>query len=120
MSPEVLAELLAAPALAAPEGVTPDFENPPNRNGLAWFVTTLCMVISTACGAYWGTAYAGYSLIFTPGYFVHTWNLHNKDLIRPLYVSFESNWCLKPFTSKLIGPGSLFSSMVAAIPRYCR
>jgi hypothetical protein len=49
MSPEVLAELLAAPALAAPEGVTPDFENPPNRNGLAWFVTTLCMVISTAC-----------------------------------------------------------------------
>jgi hypothetical protein len=37
-------------------------------------------------GAYWGTAYAGYALIYTPGYGVHTWNLHNKDLIRPLYV----------------------------------
>lgn len=38
-------------------------------------------------GAYWGTAYAGYALIYTPGYYVHTWNLHNEDLIRPLYVS---------------------------------
>ncbi|CAI7648602.1 unnamed protein product [Penicillium pancosmium] len=115
MSSEALAELLAAPALAAPEGVTPDFENPPNSNGLAWFVTTIFMIFATACvclrlfarvwidkkirveevmmicayGAYWGTAYAGYSLIFTPGYYVHTWNLQNKDLIRPLYVSFE-------------------------------
>lgn len=49
MSPEVLAELLAAPALPAPEGVTPDFENPLNSNGLAWFVTTICMVVATAC-----------------------------------------------------------------------
>lgn len=38
-------------------------------------------------GAYWGTAYAAYALIYTPGYYVHTWNLHNKDLVRPLYVS---------------------------------
>jgi hypothetical protein len=36
--------------------------------------------------AYWGTAYAGYSMIFTPGYYVHTWDLTNGDLIRPLYV----------------------------------
>lgn len=49
MSSEALAELLAAPALAAPEGVTPDFENPPNSNGLAWFVTSICMVVATAC-----------------------------------------------------------------------
>lgn len=157
MSPEVLAELLAAPALPAPEGVTPNFDNPPNKNGLAWFVTTFCMVVATMClflrilvrlwlekklrveeckltstplhlrvvehiansnsfqswsflhtyvdlsflfpfcpiwasphafqGTYWGTAYAGYALIYTPGYYVHTWNLHNEDLIRPLYVS---------------------------------
>lgn len=162
MSPEALAELLAAPALAAPEGVTPNFDNPPNKNGLAWIVTTLCMVVATIClflrlfvrlwlekklrveeckltsiplhlrpveyaansnpfqswsflhmyvvlsfqfplfaiwatphtlqGAYWGTAYAGYALIYTPGYYVHTWNLHNEDLIRPLWVS--STWSL--------------------------
>lgn len=39
-------------------------------------------------GAYWGTAYAGYSMIYTPGYYVHTWNLRNGDLARPLYVRF--------------------------------
>jgi hypothetical protein len=49
MSPEVLAELLAAPALPAPEGVTANFDNPPNKNGLAWFVTTFCMLVATSC-----------------------------------------------------------------------
>lgn len=37
-------------------------------------------------GAYWGTAWAGCSMIATPGYFVHQWNLTNGDLIRPLYL----------------------------------
>ncbi|KAL2817190.1 hypothetical protein BJX63DRAFT_386336 [Aspergillus granulosus] len=112
MSPEAFDQLMAAPALAAPAGITPNFDNPPNRNGLAWVVTTLCMVIATMClllrlffrswvekkfrieealmigayGAYWGTAYAGYSLIYTPGYCVHTWNLRNRDLTKPLYL----------------------------------
>lgn len=112
LSPEQLAALLAAPALEPPPGVTADFDNPPNQNGLAWFVTTFCMVISTLClfvrlyakvwvrretrieeilmvlayGAYWGTAYAGYGMIYTPGYFVHQWNMRNGDLIRPLYL----------------------------------
>lgn len=49
MSPEMLDELLAAPALPPPEGVTPNFENPHNANGLAWFVTTICMVVATFC-----------------------------------------------------------------------
>ncbi|KAJ5239229.1 hypothetical protein N7468_003848 [Penicillium chermesinum] len=111
MSPEMLAKLLAAPALPPPKGVTPNFDNPPNQNNLAWFVTTICMVVATLClllrgyarvwlekkigieeilmflayGAYWGTAYAGYSMIYTPGYFVHTWNLHNRDLLILVY-----------------------------------
>lgn len=25
-------------------------------------------------------------MIWTPGYYVHTWDLHNRDLIHPLYV----------------------------------
>lgn len=49
MSSEALAKLLNAPALAPPEGVTPNFDNPPNANGLAWFVTTFCMVVATLC-----------------------------------------------------------------------
>ena len=39
-----------------------------------------------AYGAFWGTAYAGYAMIQTPGYYVHQWHLRNGDLVRPLYV----------------------------------
>lgn len=42
-----LSELLNEPALSPPDGVTPDFTNPPNQNGLAWFVITACVAIST-------------------------------------------------------------------------
>ncbi|KKY24900.1 hypothetical protein UCRPC4_g02266 [Phaeomoniella chlamydospora] len=112
LSSEEIEALLAEPALEAPSGITPNFDNPPNQNDLAWFVTTFCTVIMTiafflrlyakwwmsrkvhveevlmvlAYGAYWGTAYAGYALIYTPGYYVHQWNLYNRDLIRPLYL----------------------------------
>lgn len=49
LSAEALEALLAAPALAPPAGVTPDFDNPPNQNGLAFAVTTFCMVVATIC-----------------------------------------------------------------------
>lgn len=47
MSSTDLAALLASPAMEAPDGVTPDFDSPPNENTLAWFVTTFCMVVAT-------------------------------------------------------------------------
>ncbi|PYH89516.1 hypothetical protein BO71DRAFT_434746, partial [Aspergillus ellipticus CBS 707.79] len=119
MSPEELAALLAAPALAAPDGVTPNFDNPPNRNSYAWGITTVCTIIATSClclrsyvrlwldrkirvedvfaicayGAYWGTAYAGYEMIKTPGYYVHEWNLTNGDLIQPLWLILVYGCC---------------------------
>ncbi|KAH0207836.1 hypothetical protein KCU99_g278, partial [Aureobasidium melanogenum] len=37
-------------------------------------------------GAYLGTLYAGYGMIYTPGYYVHQWNLRNADLVQPLYL----------------------------------
>ncbi|PVH72916.1 hypothetical protein DL98DRAFT_552929 [Cadophora sp. DSE1049] len=112
ISADEFAAILSTPALAAPPGVTPNFTEPPNKNTLAWFVTTICMVVATLCvflhgyaklwltkkveieeilmvlafGAYWGTAFAGHSLIFTPGYYVHQWNLHSDDLVQPLYL----------------------------------
>ena len=47
----------------------------------------VCVCVDDAIqGAYWGTAYAAYAMIYSPGYYVHTWNLRNKDMIRPLYV----------------------------------
>ncbi|KAI5247030.1 hypothetical protein E4T42_06126 [Aureobasidium subglaciale] len=116
LSPEIQA-LLAAPALVPPTGITADFDNPPNKNYLAWIVTTLCMAFATfsviirggaaralrICssdrsswqgvtltatiqGAYWCTAYAGYKMIFYPGYYVHQWNLRNGDLVEPFYL----------------------------------
>jgi hypothetical protein len=49
LSSEQLTALLAAPALEPPPGVIANFDNPPNENALAWFVTTFCMIISTLC-----------------------------------------------------------------------
>lgn len=48
LSASELRTLLAEPALPAPNGVRADFENPSNKNGLAWFVTTFCMLFATA------------------------------------------------------------------------
>lgn len=49
MSPEELDALLNAPALEPPPGVTPMFDNPPNRNDYAWGITTVCMLVATLC-----------------------------------------------------------------------
>lgn len=40
---------LSGPALAPPEGVTPNFDNPPNGNAVASTSLILMMVISTLC-----------------------------------------------------------------------
>lgn len=40
---------LDGPALAPPDGVTPDFSRPENKNGLAIFVLTLCAAVATIC-----------------------------------------------------------------------
>ncbi|KAL2751907.1 hypothetical protein ACRALDRAFT_2064536, partial [Sodiomyces alcalophilus JCM 7366] len=119
MTPEELEGLLAAPALEPPPGVIPNFENPPNRNGLAVAVTTLCIAISTLClflrayvrmwrektihkeevlmflsyGALWGTAYAAYEMVAAPGYYVHQWHLTNGDLVRPLWLILVYGCC---------------------------
>lgn len=47
LSASELNTLLREPALETPEGLTADFLHPPNNNGLAWFVTTFCMVCAT-------------------------------------------------------------------------
>ncbi|CAD0017548.1 unnamed protein product, partial [Aureobasidium pullulans] len=112
LTPSELNILLGEPALVPPAGFTPDYDDPPNRNGLAWFVTTFCMLFATtlvvvrlyakfrilkavhteeflmlcAYGGYWCTAYAGYRMIYTPGYYVHQWNLRNAELVEPLYL----------------------------------
>ncbi|KPM43161.1 hypothetical protein AK830_g3392 [Neonectria ditissima] len=106
-----LAELLDTPAMEPPKGVTADFDNPPNQNGLAIAIITLTMVIATIClvlrlyarvyllrkvqieevlivsayAVYWGQTYCSYALLETPGYFVHQWNLKFGQLVSTSY-----------------------------------
>lgn len=40
---------LSMPAMAAPQGVSPNFEHPGDQNGIAWITLTLMMVVSTLC-----------------------------------------------------------------------
>lgn len=41
--------IVYGPALAPPPGVTADFENPPNNNGLAVGVLAACVAVSSLC-----------------------------------------------------------------------
>ncbi|KIA75374.1 hypothetical protein HK57_00157 [Aspergillus ustus] len=98
---------LDGPALAPPEGVVPQLDNPPNNNKLAIAVLSVCSVFATICclmrgyarlvllrkfqieevlvvvayGFFWGATYALLVFIETPGYFVHTWNVRLRDVI---------------------------------------
>lgn len=46
---EALAAVLDSPAMPAPEGVTPNFDDPPNMNGLAVAIIRLTLVIASVC-----------------------------------------------------------------------
>ncbi|KAI1414128.1 hypothetical protein F5Y13DRAFT_179104 [Hypoxylon sp. FL1857] len=102
---------LDGPALAPPPGVTPQFDNPPNNNGLAHGVIAACVTVATVCllirgyarlvlfkqlkpedymivvayGTY--IAWTVFSLLLskTPGYFVHQWDLHLRDMIDTVF-----------------------------------
>lgn len=47
MNSTELAALLASPAMQAPDGITPNFDNPPNENVLAWIITSFCMAVGS-------------------------------------------------------------------------
>lgn len=47
LTPEQLEALLNGPALAPPDGVMPNFENPPNKNYIAAAVVPLCLTVTT-------------------------------------------------------------------------
>ncbi|KAL1953357.1 hypothetical protein VTO42DRAFT_2978 [Malbranchea cinnamomea] len=108
---EALAELLDSPAMEPPEGVTPNFDNPPNRNTLAIVIITVTLGITTVCfllrayyrlyllrkvqiqdffilsafGINCGLTYCCYELLDPPGYFVHQWDLKLGQLVPASY-----------------------------------
>lgn len=40
---------LDGPALAPPKGVKPNFDNPPNQNGMAQAILAVCAAVATIC-----------------------------------------------------------------------
>ncbi|KAI1207046.1 uncharacterized protein F4807DRAFT_212163 [Annulohypoxylon truncatum] len=102
---------LNGPALAPPAGVTPNFDNPPNSNGLAYGVIAACVSVATICLLIRGYARLflfrqlkpeDYMIVFaygtficwtvfslllskTPGFFVHQWNLHLRAMIDTVF-----------------------------------
>ncbi|KAI2641464.1 hypothetical protein GGS26DRAFT_4788 [Hypomontagnella submonticulosa] len=110
---------LNAPALPPPDGITPNFDNPPNANDLAWGVLMACAAISTICvilrfygrvfllrkvqaeeimvilayGNFWGAEYATLRMIDKPGYFVHQWDLRIGALIPTAYYVLVFGVC---------------------------
>lgn len=47
LTPAQLEMLLNGPALAPPDGVIPNFDNPPNKNYIAQAVVPLCLVLTS-------------------------------------------------------------------------
>ncbi|KAI0467675.1 hypothetical protein F4859DRAFT_493251 [Xylaria cf. heliscus] len=104
--------LLAGPALAPPPGIIANFDNPPNRNGIAHLTFVICLFFATfsfivrmyarlvglrsvkledgftfiAYATYIGYIYCGYRLMVEYGYFIHQWDLHLGDLIEITYI----------------------------------
>ncbi|KAI0153313.1 hypothetical protein GGR57DRAFT_513151 [Xylariaceae sp. FL1272] len=106
LPPEQQIAILNGPALAAPEGINPDFENPPNLNTVAVAATTVSVVLVTTLVllrayarlvivrrlqlqdyicfvsylSFVGYVYSLYSSVNGVGLFVHQWNVLVRDL----------------------------------------
>ncbi|KAE8342431.1 hypothetical protein BDV24DRAFT_150357 [Aspergillus arachidicola] len=110
---------LDGPAHPPPDGVTPNFDNPTNRNALAIGVLAACVAVTTICflmriyarvyllrkiqleeilvvlayGCYWGPAYTAFAMVKMPGYFVHQWDVRLRDFIPTNYYVFIFGVC---------------------------
>ncbi|KAI0147456.1 hypothetical protein GGR57DRAFT_251514 [Xylariaceae sp. FL1272] len=111
--PDQLQQVLDEPALAPPDGVIPNFENPPNENALALFGLITCLTVSTVAFViriyvkFWKlrkTHIGDYILIpgflfyvvtiegsirrisAGPGLFIHQWDERGRDMAGYLLV----------------------------------
>ncbi|KAI3336082.1 hypothetical protein F4824DRAFT_509910 [Ustulina deusta] len=100
LPPDYVGKIRDSPAASPPPGVIPNFDNPPNNDGLAIAVIISSIVITTLA-----VLIRVYSKVFCtrrpffiagtlvlvrisrgPGFFVHLWNLHVRDLEEFLYA----------------------------------
>ncbi|KAI8964531.1 hypothetical protein F5Y11DRAFT_88097 [Daldinia sp. FL1419] len=111
-----LDSFLDVPALNPPNGVSSNFDNPPNKNYIALAVIPICLTFTTiafllrichrlffvksigfpealmviSLGCYAVCAYLSYRLVKTPGAFVHQWDVLLKDISDILFPLFLS------------------------------
>jgi hypothetical protein len=111
--------LFDRPAMMAPDGVDPEFDNPPNRNTMVIAIITVCLVISSIAvtlrvysryailgkiqiqdylllisfALYISIIVLYYRLVHNPGWFVHQWNLRLGGLVEFLHVGIVTT-CL--------------------------
>ncbi|KAI0389135.1 hypothetical protein F5Y17DRAFT_450189 [Xylariaceae sp. FL0594] len=112
LPPDEQQAILNGPALEPPPGLTSNFSNPPNNNGLALAVTILCLSVSTillviraytrifvirvvrledaislfAFGNYVAYVYCIVRFMRNVGFFVHQWDLQVKTISEFRYV----------------------------------
>ncbi|KAI0426944.1 hypothetical protein F5Y09DRAFT_350764 [Xylaria sp. FL1042] len=120
--------ILDLPGLPPPPHVLPDFENPPNQNGLAIAVVALCTSVATilfcirlysrlfcslrpkledflclaAFLAYIACIYAFCVMTHDVGFFVHQWDLHIRDFAVFIYnvYTFLTAYAVMMFFAK--------------------
>jgi hypothetical protein len=119
MTPEQVEKLLNGPALKPPPGHTPQFENPPNENYIAYVVVTLCLAFATFSLAgrlvvrrrflyisdyvalasfafYVAVTYFLYRLTAHSGFFVHQYDIRLRDTIDytlPIFINTHLYIC---------------------------
>ncbi|KAK5633259.1 hypothetical protein RRF57_008973 [Xylaria bambusicola] len=87
------------PGLEPPEGVIPNFDNPPNDNSQANAGIAICLLLvftsaflraysKLFCGPYIAFVWGVYSLMKLTGYFVHQWNVPKSELPDALYIIY--------------------------------
>ncbi|KAI1207268.1 uncharacterized protein F4807DRAFT_435074 [Annulohypoxylon truncatum] len=122
------AAVLSAPALQPPDGVTANFDNPPNHNVYAYVASIISMsfvavfvflrvyarvfylkkvhiadfIGLAAFGTYLGFMHAIFTILFSTGYFVHQWDMRVKDLIAfdKMYFQGYMFYCATVLTIK--------------------
>ncbi|KAI1461803.1 hypothetical protein F4805DRAFT_245270 [Annulohypoxylon moriforme] len=113
-SPDYQEDTLNSPALNPPDGVKPNFTNPPNHSDLGLAVIVLCLVLATstflmrmysrifvmktmhvedylglvAFGLFLGCAACLLAMLHYTGFFVHQWDIQVKQLLAYSYVSY--------------------------------
>ncbi|KAF7558193.1 hypothetical protein G7Z17_g19 [Cylindrodendrum hubeiense] len=91
---------LEGPALAPPDGVTSNFNNPPNRNDLAWGVLLTCSIITTICFCvraygrlYLARKFQTEEVLVTLAYWVFIFGVCYSFVLPLLKIAILVEWC---------------------------